>query len=102
MAINLISYLIISLGCSLLWSKSEIFSYARNFVAKYFPIFFRKMLLCMECSSFWVGCFVSLFFFPYPYSEQLNLFLNTVCGGISTFTIVKIIIETKFLDKDLI
>jgi hypothetical protein len=99
MDINLISYLIISLGCSALWSLSELFIPVRNFVAKRFPHFFRKMLLCMECSSFWIGCFVSLFIFSYPYADQTNLFLNTICGGISTYITVKIGINLNLLEK---
>jgi hypothetical protein len=99
MITNLISYLIISIGCSFLWSLSEIFMPSRNFVAKYFPQFFRKMLLCMECSSFWIGCFVSLFIFSYPYSEHLNIFINTICGGVSTYFCVKLMVLSKILDK---
>jgi len=94
-------YLIISVGCSALWSLSEIFTPLRNYVAKYFPTFLRKMLLCMECSSFWIGLFVSLFLFPYPYVFTGGLFyyiIGSICGGISTYITVKIILNLKILE----
>jgi hypothetical protein len=97
--LNLLIYLIVSLGCSCLWSLSEIFQPSRNFVAKYFPALFRKMLLCMECSSFWVGLFISLFIFPFPLLEvSPNFIINSICGGVSTYFFVKILINTKILN----
>jgi hypothetical protein len=95
---HFIAYLGISVGCSALWSLSEIFAPIRNIVAKYFPSFLRKMLLCMECSSFWIGCFVSLFILSYP-NFGVYYYFNPICGGITTFLVVKILNNLNFLDK---
>jgi hypothetical protein len=56
----------------------------------------------MECSSFWVGLFVSLFIFPYPYVFTGGLFydiIGSICGGISTYITVKIILNLKLLES---
>jgi uncharacterized membrane protein len=98
---KLFMYLFITTGCSYLWSTSEIFMPIRNFVAKNFPIFLRKMLLCMECSSFWIGVFISLFVLPSPYPHNMwNSFLiQAVCGGISTYLIIKLLINFNLTGK---
>lgn len=97
---QLIGYLLISVGCSYLWSLSEIFMPIRNFVAKTFPHFLRKMLLCMECSSFWIGLFISLFVFPFPLNNLLNLFfISSIMGGVSTFLTVKILTNLNLTNK---
>jgi hypothetical protein len=98
---KLFMYLFITTGCSYLWSTSEIFIPARKFVAKYFPAFLRKMLLCIECSSFWVGVFISLLILPSPYSYNLwNSFLiQAICGGISTYLTIKLLINFNLTNK---
>jgi len=97
---HLIAYLIITVGCSYLWSTSEIFIPLRNLVAKYFPTFLRKMLLCMECSSFWIGVFISLFIFSYPYNNYWNsCAIKAICGGVSTYLIMKLLINFNLTNK---
>lgn len=100
---QLIAYLIITVGCSFLWSTSEIFMPIRNLVAKYFPLFLRKMLLCMECSSFWIGIFISILIFPYPYPFYNNylfsFLLQAVCGGISTYLVIKLLTNLNLISK---
>ena len=95
---NLLLYLMISLGCSCLWSISDIFMPVRNFVAKYFPPFLRKMLLCMECSSFWIGLFIALFILPFPVLNfSPNFIINSICGGVCTYLTVKLLTNLKIL-----
>ena len=59
---ELLTYVILSLGVSFVWSFSDIFAPVRNFIAK-IP-YIRRPLLCPECSSFWMGIFTSLFYNP--------------------------------------
>jgi hypothetical protein len=83
---HLIIYLLITVGCSCLWSLSEIFIPVRNYVAKHFPNPFKKMLLCMECSSFWIGVLSGLIF---PFLLNYNIILQSIFGGIITYLFVK-------------
>jgi hypothetical protein len=59
---ELLTYIVLSISVSFMWSFSEIFSPIRNFIAK-IP-YIRKPFLCPECSSFWMGMFTSLFYNP--------------------------------------
>jgi hypothetical protein len=96
--LNLLIYLMITLGCSCLWSLSDIFMPLRNIVAKYFPTFLRKMLLCMECSSFWIGLFISLFIIEFPgFNFISNFIINSICGGVSTYLVVRILTHNKII-----
>jgi hypothetical protein len=72
---ELLTYTILGLSVSFMWSFSEIFAPVRNFIAK-IP-YIRRPLICPECSSFWMGILVSLFYnplfltlgiFSYPFS----------------------------------
>lgn len=88
-------YLLITAGCSCLWSLSDIFIPVRNYVAKYVPQPFKKMLLCMECSSFWIGFTIGIFVNPVPgyisfHFNLLNIIVSAICGAIITYLIVKI------------
>jgi hypothetical protein len=91
---NLICFLFVSCGISAIWSLSELFTPVRNFVAKRAPKFLRKMLLCMECSSFWIGLLCNFVFFPaitqLSDGKFINLILSGICGGASTLLIIKI------------
>lgn len=73
---ELLTYIILSLGVSFVWSFSDIFIPIRNFVAK-IP-YIRRPLLCPECSSFWIGLFTALFYNPLYYN--LGLFSFIFCG----------------------
>lgn len=97
--LQFILFLLISIGCSCLWSLSEIFIPCRNYVAKHFPLILRKGLLCMECSSFWIGCFVGIAFIPIFNSASFNLgYISCVpAGGVITYLLVKTLNKYKIL-----
>lgn len=78
---DLIYYLCISLSFAYMWSFAEIFVPVRNFVAR-IP-YLRRPLLCPECSSFWVGLFVSFIYNPIILDINI-LFLTNVCCGLVT------------------
>ena len=59
---EILSYLLVSLSLSFMWSFSEIFRPVRNFIAR-IP-YIRRPLICPECSSFWVGLAASFLFNP--------------------------------------
>ena len=59
---ELLTYVVLSISVSFMWSFSEIFSPVRNFIAK-IP-YIRKPFLCPECSSFWVGVLTSFIYNP--------------------------------------
>jgi len=73
---ELLTYIILSLGVSFVWSFSDIFAPVRNFIAK-IP-YIRRPLLCPECSSFWMGVFTTLFYNPLYYT--LGIFSFPFCG----------------------
>jgi hypothetical protein len=64
-----------------MWSFSKIFNPVRNFVAK-IPII-KYPLICPECSSFWIGLFVSLFLYT-PFLIVTNLYINSIILGLIT------------------
>jgi hypothetical protein len=76
-AVELIAFILISVGIGHLWSFSEFFSKSRNFIAK-IP-YVRKPLICPECSSFWSGIFLSFFYNPFG----LSILSIIYCGIIS-------------------
>jgi len=100
----LISFILFSLGLSSLWSLSDIFSKPRFLVAKYFPVFLRKMLLCMECSGFWIGGASSVFFHRFlpgalifPESTILPIIFGFFFGGVINYLIIKIVNRFELL-----
>lgn len=98
---TLICFLFVSCGISAIWSLSDIFMPVRNLVAKYAPGFLRKMLLCMECSSFWIGFFCTFVFFqPITATENLNFIggiISAIYGGAATYLTIKIINKKELL-----
>jgi len=89
-------YLICSLGISYAWSDTEISVPARNFVAKF--AFFRKLLLCHECSSFWISLALSLFLNPFDSYclPIISNILSAFCGFfVNLFFVRKHIIPYK-------
>lgn len=78
---NLLYYILISLSFSYMWSFADIFIPVRNFVAR-IP-YVRRPLLCPECSSFWVGLFVSFLYNPLILDINV-LFLTNICCGLVT------------------
>jgi hypothetical protein len=73
---ELITYIILGLSVSFMWSFSEIFAPVRNFIAK-IP-YIRRPLICPECSSFWMGIIVSLLY--NPLFLILGIFSYPFCG----------------------
>ena len=70
-----LTYIILGLSVSFMWSFSDIFSPVRNLIAR--VPYIRTPLICPECSSFWMGVLTSLFYnplfsvlgyFSYPFS----------------------------------
>jgi hypothetical protein len=57
-----LTYIILGLSVSFMWSFSDIFGPIRNFVSK-IP-YIKKPLICPECSSFWMGLLVTIFYNP--------------------------------------
>lgn len=92
---KIIYFLLPSLGASFIWSYEQIFIPIRNFIAKYFGKF-RKLFLCPECSSFWIG-FLFCFLIN-PFTNYINFYIisNILCG-LTNFLFFKII--QKYLLK---
>lgn len=84
------AFLLLSCGISVIWSLSDIFLKTRNLIAKRVPNPLKKMLLCMECSSFWIGVIVSIVFFTIFREISLNQYLNYFSGGVITHLFIKI------------
>lgn len=76
----LIIYLITTLGVCYAWSDTEISVPLRNFVAKI--SYLNKMLLCHECSSFWISLGISFFINPVePYAHKgVSNIISAFCG----------------------
>lgn len=60
---GLLTFIIISIAFSHMWSHSKILGPVRNIIAR-IP-YIRVPLLCPECSSFWVGFAVSWIYNPF-------------------------------------
>lgn len=86
---EIIYFLLSSLGACFIWSFEEIFISIRNFVAKYFGKF-RKPFLCPECSSFWIGVIFSLLLNPYWMYVPFYILSNILCG-LSTYLCFKVL-----------
>jgi hypothetical protein len=91
---DLMYYLCISISFAYMWSFTEIFIPVRNFVAK-IP-YVRRPLLCPECSSFWIGLFVSFIYNPIILDMNI-LFLTNICCGLVTHLFACILY--KFINK---
>lgn len=87
---DILLFLLISIGCSSLWSLSDVFMKSRNIVAKHFPNPIKKMLLCMECSAFWIGVVVSVVFLPI-FANPNIIFANNIASGVCTYLVVKLL-----------
>ena len=84
------AFLFLSCGISVIWSLADIFQKTRNFVAKKVPNPLKRMLLCMECSSFWIGVIVSILFFTIFRDINLNQYFNYFSGGVITHLFIKV------------
>jgi hypothetical protein len=76
----LVSYLLCSLGVCYAWSDTEVTVPLRNLVAR--VPYARNMLLCHECSSFWIS--LGLSFLVNPMAEfappHFSNVLSAFCG----------------------
>jgi hypothetical protein len=78
---NTLYFLLISISISTMWSFSEIFRNFRN-ISSRIP-YIKKMLLCPECSSFWVGLFTSFLYNPINLDVDFYMLSNIICGLIT-------------------
>jgi hypothetical protein len=76
-------FVFVALSFSVMWSFSEIFNPIRNIISK-IP-YIRKPLLCPECSSFWIGFFVSFIYNPVILDIKIIGLSNIVCALIVHF-----------------
>ena len=75
---DVLYFVCLSLSFSVMWSFSEIFRPIRNIVSR-IP-YIRKPLICPECSSFWIGFFVSFLYNPVILDFNILIINNIVCG----------------------
>lgn len=80
---EIITFALISVSVSQMWNFSKIFLPVRNFVAR-LP-YIKTPLLCMECSSFWMGVFTS--FFYNPFLELFDWYIAVAIAGLVTHLI---------------
>lgn len=95
---DLLYYICLSLSFTYMWSFAEIFRPIRNFVAR-IP-YIRRPLLCPECSSFWIGLFVSFLYNPVILDWNLGIITN-ICAGLVTHLFASILYKTTSLVKTL-
>jgi hypothetical protein len=80
---ELLYFVILSLSVSYMWSYASIFAPVRKFVAK-IP-YVRVPMLCPDCSSFWMGIFVSFLYNPIVLMISVPLLTNIFCGLVTHF-----------------
>ncbi len=61
---NLIFLLLAGVGMTTIIVEGEIFVPVKNFLEKFMPKFFMKMLNCHQCCGFWSGFLLSMIFLP--------------------------------------
>lgn len=67
---NLVLMLVGGVGMTVIIVEGQIFVPVKEFLKKFMPAFFMKMLDCHQCCGFWSGLILS-FFFMYPF-EPVN------------------------------
>ena len=101
---GLLTFILISVATSHMWSHSKIFQPIRNLVAR-IP-YIRVPLLCPECSSFWVGFGVSWIYNPFLGVSILgtivisNIFLGLVTHMVADTLYKKEILEGYTIDDN--
>jgi len=91
---NIFYYLLLSISTSYMWGFADIFKSLKNKISN-IP-YIRRMLLCPECSSFWVGLFVSFFYNPLILDVKLPFLTNIFCGLITHF-VFSILLKGVFI-----
>jgi hypothetical protein len=87
-----ILFLLLSVSVSQMWSFAKIFIPIRNIIAK-IP-FISRPLLCPECSSFWIGVAVSLFY--NPLRGEFNFIVATAFAGLLTHLVASYFFKVYF------
>lgn len=82
--INLIIFILSSVGCTFIVTESYIFSPIREYITKKIPKL-GYLLGCNQCMGMWVGMFISLIF--------INLSIYTILFGCITSLISKVLTE---------
>ena len=75
---DVLYFVCLSLSFSVMWSFSEIFMPVRNIVSR-IP-YIRRLLICPECSSFWIGFLVSFLYNPIILNFDILFIGNIICG----------------------
>jgi hypothetical protein len=58
--VNLLLFILVGVGITNLVVSASILDNLRDFVINKSD-FFGKLVTCMMCSGFWIGCFISIF-----------------------------------------
>lgn len=77
---SVLIFLLLSTSVAFMWNFAKIFIPVRNFVAR-IP-YVKQPLLCMECSSFWMGVLTS--FFYNPLRGEFGFLVATAFAGLLT------------------
>jgi hypothetical protein len=85
---KILTFLLVSISISYMWSFSTIFNPVRNFVAR-IPVI-KYPMICPECSSFWFGLLTCLFLYN-PFQGTYPILLSIVLGGLITHLIASLI-----------
>jgi hypothetical protein len=91
--LGILIYLLMSLSIAHMWSHANIFTYARNKVAK-IP-YIRRPLICPECFSFWAGLGVSFIF--NPLASVLYVGISNIMCGLITHLIADALYKKEIL-----
>jgi len=94
---GIIVFLFMSIGLSHLWSHSSIFQTTRNYLSKIKIL--RKVLLCPECFSFWIGFALSFCFNPLAGVLVYKVsFLSHVLCGVITYLFASFFYNKNILE----
>jgi hypothetical protein len=89
---NVLYFVTLSLSMAYMYSFSEIFRPIRKRLVT-LPVA-GKVLACPECTAFWIGCLVSLFYNPIV--PNVTIVSNIFCGLV-TYLFASIIYKKLFL-----
>jgi hypothetical protein len=94
---GILVFALMSVGVSHLWSHADIFSPLRNWIARF--TFLRKILLCPECCSFWIGLIISFMFNPLAGVLVYNVhFMSHVFSGVITYLFASFLYKKSILE----